>query len=59
MPLEADGSAATGAARPFLTGIQSPVAIAVRADGSVFVADWATGTVYRVTATSQTALTAP
>ncbi len=59
VPLQADGSAAAGAPRTFLTGIKSPVAIALRSDGSVFVADWATGTVYRVTATSQTALTAP
>ena len=59
VPLDADGSAAAGATRTFLTGVQSPVAIALRADGSVFVADWATGTVYRITATSQTALTAP
>ena len=59
VPLNTDGTAATGTARPFLTGITSPVALALDANGDLFTADWATGTVYRISPTSQTALTAP
>jgi len=34
------------------------VALALDDNGALFVGDWATGTVYRITPTSQTALTA-
>ena len=57
--LNADGSSATGDARPLLTGVQNPVAVALGPDGSLFVSDWTTGTIYRVTANSQKPLTAP
>ena len=59
VPLTPDGSAAAGPPRTLLTGIQNPVAVALGPDGALYTADWATGTVYRVTANSQTALTAP
>jgi glucose/arabinose dehydrogenase len=59
VPLNDAGSEATGGARPLLTGVQNPVAVALGPDGSLFVSDWATGTIYRVFANSQTLLTAP
>ncbi len=59
VPLTADGSAAMDVPRTLLTGIQNPVAVALGPDGALYTADWATGTVYRVTANSQTSLTAP
>jgi len=59
VPLSTDGTAATGTARPFLTGIENPVALALDADGDLFTADWATGTLYRISPTSQAALTSP
>ena len=59
VPLAADGSAATGTARTLLTGIQNPVAVALGPDDGLYTADWATGTVYRVTANSHPSLTAP
>jgi glucose/arabinose dehydrogenase len=37
---------------PFLTGIASPLAIALAPDGSLLVGDWSTGTIYRITSTS-------
>ncbi|HMK13162.1 MAG TPA: hypothetical protein VK461_16350 [Acidimicrobiales bacterium] len=58
VPLSPDGTSATGSVRPFLTGVENPVALALDDNGALFVGDWATGTVYRITPTSQTALTA-
>jgi glucose/arabinose dehydrogenase len=57
VPLASDGSGATGAPTTLLTGVQNPVAVVVAADGAVLVADWATGTVYRISPTSHPALT--
>jgi glucose/arabinose dehydrogenase len=42
------GSAAT--VEPFLTGIKQPVALAVASDGALFVGDWSSGTIYRISA---------
>jgi glucose/arabinose dehydrogenase len=42
-------SAATSAAvEPFLTGVTSPVAVALGPDDAAYVGDWATGTIYRI-----------
>ena len=46
--LAKDGSAWTGTASPFLTGIKNPVAVAVAPDGSILVGDWGTGTIQRI-----------
>ena len=43
---------ALGAVQPFLTGVQSPVAMAVGPDHAVYVGDWATGSIYRIAASS-------
>ncbi len=42
----ADGYAAT--VTPFLTGVKQPVPVLAGPNGDVFVGDWATGTIYRV-----------
>jgi len=57
VPLASDGSGATGTPSTLLTGVNNPVAVLVTADGALLVADWATGTVYRISPTSQPALT--
>ena len=57
VPLSSDGSRATSAPKTLLTGVQNPVAVLAGPDGALLVADWATGTVYRVSPTSQPALT--
>jgi len=57
VPLASDGSGATGTPNTLLTGVKNPVAVLVTADGALLVADWATGTVYRISPTSQPALT--
>jgi glucose/arabinose dehydrogenase len=41
-----------GTVTPFLTGIANPLAITLAPDRSLLVGDWATGTIYRITATS-------
>ena len=46
-----------GTPNTLLTGVKNPVAVLVTADGALLVADWATGTVYRISPTSQPALT--
>jgi len=38
-----------GTVQPFLTGIKNPVAVVLGPDGALFVADWTTGIVYRIT----------
>jgi hypothetical protein len=43
-----DGTTYTGAVTPFLTGMRNPLAITLAADGTLLVADWATGTIYSV-----------
>jgi glucose/arabinose dehydrogenase len=40
-----------GSVTPFLTGIANPLAVALAPDGSLLVGDWATGTIYRISAT--------
>jgi glucose/arabinose dehydrogenase len=47
--LTRNGSTYTGVVTPFLTGVENPVAVAVRPDGALFVGDWSTGTIYRIT----------
>jgi glucose/arabinose dehydrogenase len=46
--LSKSGGTYTGEVSTFLTGIQSPVAVAVSPTGDVIVGDWATGVVYRI-----------
>jgi glucose/arabinose dehydrogenase len=46
------GSAYTGTVTPFLRGLQNPMALAFAPDRSLFVGDWATGKIYRITSTS-------
>jgi glucose/arabinose dehydrogenase len=43
-----EGPAYAGTVRPFLTGVQNPVAVALAPDGSVVVGDWTTGTIYLI-----------
>ena len=42
-----------GLVRPLLTGIENPLAVTLAPDGSLLVGDWATGTIYRLTARSR------
>lgn len=42
------GSGYRGSVGPFLTGIRNPLAIALGPDRSLFIGDWASGTIYRV-----------
>ena len=46
--LEKNGSTYTGSVAPFLTGMKSPVPVLLDASGTLFVGDWATGTVYSI-----------
>ena len=46
--LEHPGAAWSATVTTFLSGLQKPVPIVVGPDGAVFVADWATGFVYRI-----------
>ena len=48
--LTASGSRYSGSVTPFLTGIANPLAIALAADHSLLVGDWATGAIYRISA---------
>jgi glucose/arabinose dehydrogenase len=50
--LTKSGSTYKGVVRPFLTGIEHPLALAFAPDGSLLVGDWATGTIYRIVADS-------
>ncbi len=50
--LERTGAGFKGAVTPLLSGIESPLAIVLAPDRSLLVGDWATGTIYRITATS-------
>jgi glucose/arabinose dehydrogenase len=43
-------STSASAAEPLLTGVRNPLALAMAPDGVLFVGDWATGRIYRVTA---------
>ncbi len=42
------GSTYSGSVKPFLTGVQNPLALALAPDHSLLVGDWATGTIYRI-----------
>jgi glucose/arabinose dehydrogenase len=46
------GSSYQGTVTPFLRGIRSPLALAFAPDQSLLVGDWATGTIYRIAASS-------
>jgi glucose/arabinose dehydrogenase len=45
-PSAESGQQAT--ARPFISGVKNPVALARTPDGAVLVGDWTTGVVYRI-----------
>jgi glucose/arabinose dehydrogenase len=44
------GSTYTGSVSPFLTGVHNPVPVLLGPDGALLVGDWATGTIYRISA---------
>jgi glucose/arabinose dehydrogenase len=46
------GSRYDGAVSPFLTGMRNPLALAIAPDRSLLAGDWATGTIYRIAATT-------
>jgi glucose/arabinose dehydrogenase len=48
--LQSSGSSYQASVTPFLTGIANPLAIALAPDRSLLVGDWATGTIYRISA---------
>jgi len=48
VPLSRDGSSTTGEVAAFLTGIEHPSAVTMSPAGALFVADWATGRIFRV-----------
>jgi glucose/arabinose dehydrogenase len=41
-------SLSTGSVSPFLTGLKNPVPVLLGSDRALFVGDWGTGTVYRI-----------
>ena len=45
------GSSYTGTATPFLGGLKNPVPVLLGRDGALFVGDWTTGTIYRISKT--------
>jgi hypothetical protein len=50
VPLANGAATRRSAAEPLLTGVRNPLAIATARDGALFVGDWGTGRIYRVTA---------
>lgn len=48
--LSRSGGTYTSSVSTFLTGVGRPVGLALDADGSLFVGDWDSGTIYRITA---------
>jgi glucose/arabinose dehydrogenase len=48
--LHRTGSAYKGSVAPFLTGMKRPVPVLLGSSGTLFVGDWATGTVYSISA---------
>jgi glucose/arabinose dehydrogenase len=49
VPLFTDGTPTTASpAVPFVTGVANPVAVLLRADGSLVVGDWTSGTLLRI-----------
>jgi glucose/arabinose dehydrogenase len=49
IPLARTANGYRGVARPFLTGIATPLAVATTRGGALLVGDWSTGTIYRIT----------
>ena len=49
VPLHQSGSGYRGAAKPFLTGIQNPVAVILTKAGDLLAGDWKTGKIYEIT----------
>jgi glucose/arabinose dehydrogenase len=49
--LTQSGTSYRGAVRPFLTGMEHPLAVAFAPDRSLLVGDWATGEIYRIAPT--------
>jgi glucose/arabinose dehydrogenase len=50
VPLTHTGSRYTGKTQAFLSGFENPVPVLVGTDGALFVGDWTTGILYRITA---------
>jgi glucose/arabinose dehydrogenase len=48
--LTKSGTTYRGTVSPFLSGIKNPVAVTLTADDAILVADWTTGTIYRIAA---------
>jgi glucose/arabinose dehydrogenase len=48
--LQSTGSSYQASVTPFLAGVVNPLAIALAPDRSLLVGDWATGTIYRISA---------
>jgi glucose/arabinose dehydrogenase len=46
--LSGSGTATSGTVEPFITGIANPVPVLLAPDGSLFIGDWKTGTIYRL-----------
>jgi glucose/arabinose dehydrogenase len=44
------GTGLAGTVEPFLTGVKNPVAVVLGPDDALYVGDWTSGTVYRITA---------
>ena len=47
--LTKSGSKYTGTVTPFLTGLKNPVPVLLGPDNALYVGDWTTGTIYRIT----------
>ena len=47
--LTSDGATYAAAATPFLSGLTNPVPVAVGPDGGLYVGDWGTGLIHRIT----------
>lgn len=43
------GTGLAGTVEPFLTGVKNPVAVVLGPDNALYVGDWTSGTVYRIT----------
>jgi hypothetical protein len=50
VPLPAGAATSSSAATPLITGVRNPLALAAAPDGALFVGDWGTGRIYRITA---------
>ena len=45
------GTTYTGTVSTFLEGLQNPVPVVLGSDGALYIGDWTTGTIYRITRT--------